>query len=390
MQQQQLPSDPIWQNQDLGPNSTSIVFVSTDYNLAENLTDLLQRLAQIEKETTCAISIHGQWIKIKNNSAEIRKQAFNLIQTATKKSCKEIFLPSVNEDNQLRLSSPSPPPLDDPTKSTAQINESPRYRKNGLTRSSTETQISSLQKAKHFSPFSVLLPLTTETVMNEIASPLSPVKLLKDKVILEEVTTIKETVENTDQNAASKRYSKDFLLLRADVPASKKLPVNWNSLNEIFPSICFCGKVLSYFNPYKYHEHWEKTKKQNYELHDSNESPRNEFYKRQNNVDFKAHTDDYLNLSLRDFNHTSNNYHTRSFRINNYFNNEHVGNKKYSGYDGFNGFSSNRKQHQLGLEIRQNQFQQNQVFYLQEHQLKRMHKQGKFHLNNPSSQNVFD
>ena len=147
---------------------------------------------------------------------------------------------------------------------------------------------------------------------------------------------------------------------------------------------------MSYFNPYKYHEHWEKTKKQNYELHNSNESPRNEFYKRQNNVDFKAHTDDYLNLSLRDFSH-SNNYQNRNFRTNNNFNSEHAGNNKYTGYDGYNGFSSNRKQHQLGFELRQHQFQQNQVFYLQENQ--HINKQSKYHLNNnanSNSQKVFE
>lgn len=155
----------------------------------------------------------------------------------------KIFLPSVNEDSQLRLSSPSPPPLDDPTKSTAQINESPRHRKNGLTRSSTETQISSLQKAKHLSPFSVLLPLTATNAKSGLTSPVSPASSLKDKVIPEEVTVNKEAASSTNKEPA-KRYSKDFLLLRSDVPSSKKIPEDWKSLNEIFPSICFCGKVI--------------------------------------------------------------------------------------------------------------------------------------------------
>jgi hypothetical protein len=31
----------------------------------------------------------------------------------------------------------------------------------------------------------------------------------------------------------------------------------------------FKTKVISYFDPYKYHEHWEKTKKTNSELHNN-------------------------------------------------------------------------------------------------------------------------
>ncbi len=144
---------------------------------------------------------------------------------------------------------------------------------------------------------------------------------------------------------------------------------------------------MSYFNPYKYHEHWEKTKKQNYELHDSNEIPRNETYKHQSNIFLKAHTDDYLNLSLRDFDH-NNNYNTKSFKINRNFNNEQIGNKKYMGFDGYNGFNSNRYQQQSGYDLRQNKFQQEQVLNLKEPQLKRIYKPNKHQLKNNVNTNA--
>lgn len=353
--QQSSNSNPIWQNQDLGPKSTSLVFVSTEFNLDENLNDLMLRLVEIKDETNCQVSIHGQWIKIKNDSSQIRQQAFKLIQSATHNQCKEIFLPSVNEDSKVRLSSPSPPPPESSTtKSTAQIN-----RKSGLTRSSTETQISSLQMSKTNSPFSVLLPVTSTTNSNNIINNIS------EDPSQDQVESISSMPKSEDSSKL--RYTKDFLLFRSDVVTSKKLPVNWKSLNEVFPSVCFCGKVLSYFNPYKYHDHWEKTMKNNYELHNSNlRAP---------------HTDDYLNLALKDFNHNSSSYsnkhnhnhnHIKGFR-----NNEFVQNKP-GGYEGANGYNNGyKKEHQLG-----NQFQQNQsAYYLQEnHQMKR--PSSKYQLNN--------
>lgn len=289
-------------------------------------------------------------------------------------------MPDVNTEASIgtRLSSPSPPPplQHESIKSTAQkkstqpppvitttLSELPK-RKSGLTRSSTDTQISSLQQSKTVStsPFSVLLPLSPKSS----DSLKNPNNIILEEERLNEVDANNNEIKNnTTEN--KHRYSVDFLLLRSDMPNSKKLPSNWKELNEIFPSICFCGKVsknkqktiqffsvsklkfnqkvLSYFNPYKYHEHWEKTKNQNYELHNSSCEPQR--YP-------KAQTDDYLNLqtTLRDFHNV--NYSNKSYRHN---------------FD-----SPSHKKHQLPFEMRQSYFHQNQAFYQQENQIKRKHR----------------
>ena len=153
----------------------------------------------------------------------------------------KIFLPSVeeisNESSNTRLSSPSPPPLSTGNKSTAQIEEVSK-RKSGLTRSSTETQISSLQKSKNVSssPFSVLLPLTSNQ------------QITKNNTILEHDDYEVEKSNDLNMNQKRHRYSVDFLLQRSDVPNSKKFPPNWKNLNEKFPAICFCGKVIFFYS----------------------------------------------------------------------------------------------------------------------------------------------
>lgn len=391
---------PIWQNKDLGPDSSIVYINNNSFNLdnTDNLSELTKCLKKVEMETNSIISIHRNWIKIKNSSAKSRKNALNLINAATNNSCKEIFLPSVSEiicDE--RLSSPSPPPTEETslksTKSTAQISAglafqtSPK-RKSGLTRSNTETQISSLQKSKSVStsPFSVLLPsipktqiipkTKTNAIKEELDSDLSKDDLSKN--------------ENEQKKEEKKRYSVDFLLLRSDVPSSKKFPPNWKDLNEKFPSICFCGKVLSYFNPYKYHEHWEKTKIQNFELHDSSEPVRFSYRKKntESNHGSKAYTDDYLNLqtTLKDFNNNYNNYAPNKFR-NNYTGNEFCktnfyNNNNFYAYDNNNN-NNYYKKNQLSFDQRQNQFQLNQAYYQQENQMKR---RPKFHF----TQRVFE
>lgn len=42
---------------------------------------------------------------------------------------------------------------------------------------------------------------------------------------------------------STKRYPVDVLLMRSDVPASKKMPDEWFELNQKYPEVCFCGKV---------------------------------------------------------------------------------------------------------------------------------------------------
>jgi hypothetical protein len=64
--------------------------------------------------------------------------------------------------------------------------------------------------------------------------------------------------------------------------------------------IIFLFKVISYFNPYKYYSHWNKTIQANPDLHytsqAANKSPRDL-------VDIKSsfHTDDFINLKSRDY-----------------------------------------------------------------------------------------
>lgn len=372
-------NSPIWQNKDLGPNSTSIVFVNNSYNLVENLNQLIMRSSEIEQETNCAITIHGQWIKIKNSSLEARQAAFNLINAATDNSCNEIFLPSVNKESNedTRLSSPSPPPSQNipptkSTKSTAQndnsqakpkranptLSNTPNYnqdvpnRKMGMVRSSTEATLSSLQsKMTADSPFSILLP--------------SAAKNLKNTNILEEANETAHGVSTDLSNNVEnkKRYSVDFLLLRSDVSTSKRLPPNWKELNEKYPMICFCGKVLSYFNPYKYYEHWEKTKNHNYELHNSNDSTRFAYYKKNNDYSKqKSHTDDYLNLQT-----AFNDFHIHPHSTNKFRHNEFQ--KPYN----YNYESNGHKVHQLPFDSRQHQ-----AYLQQENQMKR---KPKYHFN---------
>lgn len=79
-------------NQDLGPNSTTILFLNNTFNLDDNLDDLIKRLVEIGEETQCIITIHGQWIKIKNNSSAVRKHAFKLVNSATQNCCKEVCI----------------------------------------------------------------------------------------------------------------------------------------------------------------------------------------------------------------------------------------------------------------------------------------------------------
>jgi hypothetical protein len=54
-------------------------------------------IEEIAQSTNCSINVHGLntnselvWIKIKNNSEEARKTAYNLINAITNNSCKEV------------------------------------------------------------------------------------------------------------------------------------------------------------------------------------------------------------------------------------------------------------------------------------------------------------
>lgn len=154
------------------------------------------------------------------------------------------------------------------------------------------------------------------------------------------------------------------------------MPSNWKALNEKFPNVCFCGKVLSYFNPYKYHEHWEKTKIQNYELHDSTDSSYytpNNFGNNMNST--KSYTDDYLNLqtTLKDLNN-SKNYPMNKFRHNHEYQTINFHQHPYN-YDFNKNVSYNQKQkYHDSFDYGQNHFQHKQFNHQQENQFKRKSK----------------
>lgn len=395
-------NSPIWQNKDLDPSLTSIVYVNKAFNLCEDpvarLNTLTKRSIEIEQETGCTITIHGQaskteliWIKIKGESMGARKQALKLINENTNNACFEVILPNLNEEKiePTRLSSPSPPQSPRTKSATGESNAKQKSsstatnqsssnsltkdlsnkRKSTMTRSSTENVISSLQSKNSFtSPFSVLLPQTLplkeELISNKTMHPI--LESDKDDETDENLSQSVSIVNEANKKPTKKyRYSLDFLLLRADMPDSKRLPNNWKELNEKYPLICFCGKVLSYFNPYKYHEHWEKTKAQNYELHQSNfESAKLAYQKK---PVFRAQTDDYLNVknTLRDFQNTALNVKNRANDAYKSFNY----NTAYNGNYIENGFYNKKQSPLLPFEMRQ--FQSNTPIYQQENQMKR-------------------
>ena len=79
--------------------------------------------------------------------------------------------------------------------------------------------------------------------------------------------TVVEKTNNLKISADKKRYTLEFLLSRSDLIQSQKMPDSWKILNQLYPDVCFNGKIISYFNPNKYFAHWNKVKLQNTELH---------------------------------------------------------------------------------------------------------------------------
>ena len=136
-------------------------------------------------------------------------------------------------------------------------------KKKGLTRSSTEHSISSINSVSTSTPFSsILSPFAEET--HSLVNYNEPSLLTRtaDKKI-----QTKEEEKKGAKKETRKRYNIDFLLARSTVDESKKLPKNWKELNLMYPNICFVGTVLSYFNASKYYDHWIKLQNENSELH---------------------------------------------------------------------------------------------------------------------------
>jgi hypothetical protein len=173
------------------------------------------------------------------------------------------------------LMSPSSSSSSSSSSSLSLTTPNPKLRK-PLTRSSTENFISSLNETGS-SPFgSFLQPLTTTTTFKK------PSREIREEEEDEEdeerdyenvAFERSRGVKNFDQSAArrvaasrettspvvvvgnsgggnrisnrnaKKVYNVEFLLARADVESSKKLPANWKELSALYPNICFCGKV---------------------------------------------------------------------------------------------------------------------------------------------------
>ena len=106
-----------------------------------------------------------------------------------------------------------------------------------------------------------------------------------------------------------------MLLWKGKIIKNSNTFINFNLTN-------FKKKVLSYFDPYKYYEFWEKTKLQNYELHKNSKSFESHQATSPNGIKNvsntmikknyqpeKSHTDDFINMKSngqKDFN--NNNY----------------------------------------------------------------------------------
>ena len=158
---------------------------------------------------------------------------------------------------------------------------------------------------------------------------------------------------------------------------------------------------MSYFNPYKYHEHWEKTKYTNFELHNSANgaahlmpySPRNP------TNDQKAQTDDFINTknSHNNGSYSQNgtgNGASKFYRTNPQSEYNFQKSQSFYNYPGASFDHGHVKRPQFEQRHSNNAFalNQNQNFYQQENQQQqhlkniRVNKQ-RFHYN---GQNVFE
>lgn len=187
--------------------------------------------------------------------------------------------------------------------------------KKPLTRSYTDHHISAtLIKS---SPFVSVLPSAafnsapSNNTSKIINTPITEQKEVK------KIDTIKET-EPTGAKKTRCLYTIDFLLGRSDASLSKKVPNNWKEKKEEFPTICFCSKeIASYFNPYKYYDHWNKIQSQNYELHNQIHMPATSAIKKSasnNRYSFK-NLDDQSIIHNNEHIKFASNYNTN---INNY------------------------------------------------------------------------
>jgi len=99
---------------------------------------------------------------------------------------------------------------------------------------------------------------------------------------------------NVNKQKKKQRYDLHFLLARSSVQSSKLMPNNWKQLNEKYPEVCFCGKVISYFDHLKYYSHLNYVKNLNENRHQPPLNP---------NQKTNIHSNSY---------HVNNNHHPNS------------------------------------------------------------------------------
>lgn len=294
---------------DLDANTTSICYL--DKKQIGDVNFFNTKIRDIESETKCTINLHGienqngiVWIRIKNQLIDSRRFAILLINSYTNNSCKEVRSRELYENKILFfLLKIVLPKLSKPNKSTEIVSN----KKKGLTRSSTEHSISSINSTSNTPFSSILSPFSEETLSVDKFNEPSLLSKTNDKKL-----QVKE--EESVKKETRKRYNLDFLLARSTVDESKKLPKNWKELNLMYPNICFVGTVLSYFNASKYYDHWIRLQNENTELHNPIRTISNIQYLNLNqdkrNVDFMNR--EYLSLNNFNDNKTIKNNTNKS------------------------------------------------------------------------------
>ena len=211
----------------------------------------------IQNQTNCKIQIIGLeketdhiWVRFQSESKETRQQAFLIVNTFVGDQCKIIDLPQLDNKSQSNAKSSSYSSsygLDDFCYLNDESNNEPKC--SGMVKSSTsiDFKASSLNESK---PFGSVLSKFSLTSIKDNEYPVCVMDSQDENNnthnnSLANGQTIKSASRSIVNNAnTSYRYTVDFLLSRANVNDSKKMPENWRELNEKYPNVCFYGKVF--------------------------------------------------------------------------------------------------------------------------------------------------
>jgi hypothetical protein len=216
----------------------------------KNITELNEQIQKIENETKCLIKLHDiqskvVWIRVKNKEQGPRDRASALINELTDNKCVVVRLPAIPE--------PAATNIAECNELTAIVGGGERIepKRRAITRSITDTQISKVS-----TPFSSFpTPLSLNNSIKEEDNDFDEdgghetMPQFKSKSSLSASKSSHQIGTSSKVKPPPPRriYTMDFLLKRADAPASKRLPSNWKELNQKYPFICFCGKVIAFF-----------------------------------------------------------------------------------------------------------------------------------------------